>query len=534
MAGLDVGREASIVEALEIVQEGGSIRSAACNFNIPLSTLRDRRDGAQSRTNAQEDTRRLSNLQEKRLIEWILAEEQAGRAPSRHTVQCFAACIASCGTDDTPIGNNWVDRFLQRHEDIKIKISKSLEAARSNATTAEALTQFYTDLESVKVGRNIRSSRIANIDETGIAEGAMKSGKVIGTSLKPFSVVTDNDNSTRVSILEAITADGRRLTPSVVFTGTKLQGQWFPRDFPDWKYSCNLSGWSNSSIFEKWFEQVYLKETKPRKQTQWRVLILDGHSTHIQPKVMYSAWKNRVKLMYLPAHSSHITQALDFGVFGPLKRFFREEARRYATFKATSPINKQRFLRCYKIASERVFSEKNIRKGFSGSGTYPVDVQKPLSRIVDTGQSPKGTPLPSTPKRQRIEAPGAIWTPRNRTEITSQLLELEKTLNGVHRDVRTLASKAGKQINSQAASIAELSARFTYLEDELASQQPSGRVAVAKNPNTTFNTVCEIEEAREEAQRQVQRRSAKLGAQRTRAAEENAESIENAVIYCLS
>ncbi|CAM1503431.1 Fc.00g082070.m01.CDS01 [Cosmosporella sp. VM-42] len=233
MASLNVDREIIISEALEALSRGVKMGKAVEDYGIPASTLRGRQNGRKSRIAAKEDTRRLSNKQEKSLVNWILAEERAGRAPSRLNLQSFAQLIIGGGNDDTPIGNNWGDRFLQRHPEIKIKISESLEAARSNDTTAEALIKWYAKLERAKKELNVEAQHITNLDETGIAEGAMKSGKVIGISLTRYSIVTESDSWTWVSILEAITANGRRLTPVVIFTSINLQRQWFKKDFPE-------------------------------------------------------------------------------------------------------------------------------------------------------------------------------------------------------------------------------------------------------------------------------------------------------------
>jgi len=54
-----------------------------------------------------------------------------------------------------------------------------------------------------------------------------------------------------------------------------------------------------------WLEQVFLPLTKPESPHQWRILILDRHSTHVPADFQLKAIENKVQLVYLPAHVSY-------------------------------------------------------------------------------------------------------------------------------------------------------------------------------------------------------------------------------------
>ena len=141
-----------------------------------------------------------------------------------------------------------------------------------------------------------------------------------------------------VTIIESITTTGQRLTPFVIFTGKELQAQWFPEEIKPWGYSCTSSGWSNSDIALRWLRGIYLPETKPARKSDWRILILDQHTTHISMDFIYEYKINHVQPLYLPPHSSQKTQPLDVGVYSPLKTAFHQEMRGFASFLASAPI----------------------------------------------------------------------------------------------------------------------------------------------------------------------------------------------------
>jgi len=158
--------------------------------------------------------------------------------------------------------------------------------------------------------------------------------------------VTSSESKTWVSVIEAATADGRRLTPAIVFEGATLQGQWYPKwlrnqaELCDWKYDHSPTGWSNGIIALKWLKEIYLPETKPLNPLEWRLLIMDGHTSHTTDNFLYTAYSNRVFVLFLPPHTSHKTQPLDRSVFSALKNYFRQNTKALAHCRNSAPANK--------------------------------------------------------------------------------------------------------------------------------------------------------------------------------------------------
>jgi 4-hydroxybenzoate polyprenyltransferase len=150
--------------------------------------------------------------------------------------------LSAVNGDISYIGKNWVDRFISRHQTIEMKPSRVIDAARKRCVTKEMLGEYYDGLNYVIESKNITRQHSYNVDETGVQLGETNGGTVAGTVMTSSSERMKSDNSTWSSILESISADGRLLTPTVVFTGENLQGQWFPSVFPDWKYTTSPSG----------------------------------------------------------------------------------------------------------------------------------------------------------------------------------------------------------------------------------------------------------------------------------------------------
>jgi Tc5 transposase DNA-binding domain/helix-turn-helix, Psq domain len=216
-------REQLIESALDDIRQGRTSQSAAAKkYGIPRTTLSDRVHGATSKKDSKTQCQRLSPDQEAFLADWCLHEEATGRAPSRRQIASFAQLILAEGGDHEPLGARWIDRFLRRHEAIHTKGSTLLDSARTRGSTREAYEDFYARLGTQIREKGILPRNITNMDEHGMQELETYAGTVIGTILTKRALVTSSDATTWVSVIEAGTAEGKRLTPVVIFTGTSL------------------------------------------------------------------------------------------------------------------------------------------------------------------------------------------------------------------------------------------------------------------------------------------------------------------------
>ena len=57
-----------------------------------------------------------------------------------------------------------------------------------------------------------------------------------------------------------------------------------------------------------------------------RLLLVDGHSSHVNLAFLDYATSNRVVVLVLPPHSTHRLQPLDLGLFGPLSKAYDRQA----------------------------------------------------------------------------------------------------------------------------------------------------------------------------------------------------------------
>jgi len=91
---------------------------------------------------------------------------------------------------------------------------------------------------------------------------------------------------------------------------------------------------------------------------------------------MWECHINRIALVYLIPHLSHILQPLDLACFSLLKCRYRDEIANLARYDDAAAVKKSKFLKTYKKASNEGLSSFRIRAGWNAAGIYPWDPRK--------------------------------------------------------------------------------------------------------------------------------------------------------------
>ncbi|SCO82591.1 uncharacterized protein FRV6_06804 [Fusarium oxysporum] len=177
-------REYRVSSAMEELKTQ-PLQPTAKKYAISRGSLRNRQKGGTNARDAQIERQKLSEEQEEFLVEWILNEEAAARAPTKKNIRLFGNLILKYDNQDQQLGNHWVNRFLTRHPDIKMKLSRSIDAIQTRETTEEQLERFYKLLARQMEEKNIGAGSLYNIDKHGVAKGETKKGKLREEAWKP-------------------------------------------------------------------------------------------------------------------------------------------------------------------------------------------------------------------------------------------------------------------------------------------------------------------------------------------------------------
>jgi hypothetical protein len=174
----------------------------------------------------------------------------------------------------------------------------------------------------------LQSVRLSSLPLRSMVMMVVVSSYVLSQMLSP-SLHQPRLRQEWMTAIECVSASGVAIPPLLIFKAKHTNNGWIPAQAPpDWRFSTSNTGWTSDSHGYKWLTTVFAPSTQPEDPLAQRLLIMDGHSSHITANVIAFCMRNAVDMLILPPHTSHMLQPLDVGVFAPLKRTLASELTR--------------------------------------------------------------------------------------------------------------------------------------------------------------------------------------------------------------
>ena len=127
-----------------------------------------------------------------------------------------------------------------------------------------------------------------------------------------------------MSVVECICTDGGSISPFIILKGEKVMSSWIPPAALklNWHFCVSQKGWTSNALGFEWLVHVFNPITQQKlgdAKDRIRLLICNGHDSHISVKFVAHCIENNICLFLLLPYSSHLLQPLDVSVFSPLK-----------------------------------------------------------------------------------------------------------------------------------------------------------------------------------------------------------------------
>jgi hypothetical protein len=350
--------------------------------------------------------------------------DQRGAAPRpSHVREMANILLMKRGSTTTQtVGEKWVYNFINRHEEIKTRFSRRYNHQRAKCEDPKIILEWFNRVQITMMQHGIAPEDMYNFDETGFAMGLVATAKVVTRAEmlgRPFLIQPGNREW--VTSIECVNSTGWVLPPCIIFKGkVHIEGWYQDTALPaDWRIEVSDNGWTTDQIGLRWLQKVFIPATTSRTTGRYRLLILDGHGSHLTPQFDQICRENDIIPICMPAHSSHLLQPLDVGCFSPLKRAYGRliEDKMRLGF---NHIDKFDFLEAYPRARAAIFSPDNIKSGFSATGLIPLSPDRVLGQLniqLKTPTPPGSRSTDSIPK-----------TPHNLKQLKKQESTLKKLL----------------------------------------------------------------------------------------------------------
>jgi DDE superfamily endonuclease/helix-turn-helix, Psq domain/Tc5 transposase DNA-binding domain len=412
-----LAQEARIPLAIEALRttRGLSIRRAAKLYDIPESSLRDRMKGRPLKAETRNARHNLTLAEEETLVRYILDLDSRGFAPRIRGVEDMANSLLAMRRAP-PVGKMWANRFVHRRPDLKTRITRAYDFQRALCEDPDQINAWFQLVANMRTKYGIQDEDFYNFDETGFMMGVICSSMVVtNADRRGRSKQLQPGNREWATTIECASSDGFVLPPFLIVQGVNHLASWYTEcDLPSsWVIKTSTNGWTNNDTGLDWIRH-FDKHTFVRRKGAYRMIVLDGHESHLSvPFEEFCKEKNIITLC-LPAHSSHLTQPFDVGCFSVLKRAYGRELEDLIRAHINH-ITKLEFFIAFKAAHIATMTSENIKAGFRGAGLVPYDPQVVLSKL----DVKLRTPTPTGPPLPNVD-PWVSQTPYNPGDAVSQ------------------------------------------------------------------------------------------------------------------
>jgi hypothetical protein len=410
-------KEARIILAIEAIRTTQKLsrRRAAAIYNVPESTLRARMTGVTPKALSVNAFQNLTTVEEEVIVQYILDRDSRGFSPRVADVGDMANLLLR-KRHARPVGKNWPARFITRRPELKTRFNRVYDYQRGLCEDPAILEPWFRLVANMRAKYGITDTDFYNFDETGFMMGMIRPRMVVTRSDrvgKPKAIQPGNREW--ATAICSIAGDGFVVPPFLVVKGRFHLASWYSEhQIPDdWAVKTTPNGWTDNETGLDWL-QHFDKHTKGRRMGGYRMLVLDGHESHVSAEFEEYCKENNIITICLPPHSSHLTQPLDVGCFSVLKKMYGAEIEHFIKARITH-IAKPEFFLAFRAAFYRTFSTENVLGGFRGSGLIPYDPQAVLSKLDVKLRTP--TP-PGT--RDGPPTPWVSKTPKTTDEAFSQ------------------------------------------------------------------------------------------------------------------
>lgn len=176
-------KEAQIQLALQALKQDAnlSLRRAAAIYNVPLTTLHDRRAKRAPRADCMPNSRKLDKIEEEVIVKHILELVSRGFPPRLLAVADMANSLRSARNMDQ-VGSNWPSTFVKRQPELQVRFNRKYDYKRALCEDPGIIRAWFQLVERIKAKYGIQDEDTYNFDKTSFMMGVISTGAVVTAS----------------------------------------------------------------------------------------------------------------------------------------------------------------------------------------------------------------------------------------------------------------------------------------------------------------------------------------------------------------
>ena len=141
-------------------------RRAAATFEVSRATLHCRRAGRPARRDCQPNSRKLTQVEEEVIVQYVLDLDQRGFTPTYAAVRDMAdKLLAARGAGQ--VGQKWPANFVKRTDSLKTRFNRAYDRQRTLCEDPILIRSWFELVEQTKAKYGILDEDVHNFDDAG-------------------------------------------------------------------------------------------------------------------------------------------------------------------------------------------------------------------------------------------------------------------------------------------------------------------------------------------------------------------------------
>ena len=271
-------------------------------------------------------------------------------------------------------GRWWLKDFLKRFPEVRLKKGHNLSVNRAMCANKPTIDKFFNLYQDLLQKLNIKSPmHIWNTDESGVQD-VPKEERVIGVTGEKAHTMSPKEQGETTTLLTFANACGQVFPPLVIFKGAKVSDAWQTNAPPNVTVRASPKGWINKDVFLNYAVRWVHWLKRNQRLGKPHLLLLDAHKSHIYnlPFLLLMT-ANKIEVLAIPGHTSHILQPLDSTPFANFKTNWNIQLREYLFQNVGMAMPKHDFWIPFVPAWRKSLTVAAIQSGFRKTGIFPVN-----------------------------------------------------------------------------------------------------------------------------------------------------------------
>lgn len=253
--------------------------------------------------------KKLSAVQDQALRDYIFMLHNCGMYANLDTVRLPANRLLfySTGNVTNTVSFRWTRAWINRQSEyLKTLKTKPMSSKRLASHLVEHIQEHLRAFKKCKDYWGIQDEDIYNFDETGFQIGVTSGEKVLGPRDTTVAYSADPDNKERITSVETVNYAGRKVPPMIIFSGAYYLRRYFKNDLDDdILFARSESDYLNDRLGVKYLEH-FNRFTESTSRGKYRMLIFDGHDSHLSQEFLDFCWEHHIRPFQLPPHTTHL------------------------------------------------------------------------------------------------------------------------------------------------------------------------------------------------------------------------------------